>query len=278
MRYVIDYLPTGTVVHRRILILNEERETARLSVYPDAAHIAAGLFAGDRAATRSALTDWISVQHPVVTLAPGASVMDMVTITVPKGATRGEHYGVVWVQQAAKTSRGSGFGLTEVSRVGVRVYLAVGQGGSPPTSFDITSITARVSASGQPFIVAHVNNTGGRAVDLNGTVSLAGGPGNTSSGPFRAQQIVTLAPGQSWNMTFAVPRSLPAGSWQATVSLVSGMTRATGTADIRFATAVTQQAGLSAAQWVWLVFGAFVLVVAAVMGRFAWRHRRQAPA
>lgn len=279
MRYIIDYLPTGTVIHRRILILNGEQQTVRFSVYPDAAHIAGGLFVGDRGATRSELTEWITVQHPTVTLAPGASVMDTVTIKVPKGATRGEHYGVVWVQQTAQTAKKSGLGLTEVSRVGVRVYLAVGQGGSPPTSFDITSVSGRVTKSGQPLIVAHVNNTGGRAIDLDGTVSLADGPGNTSSGPFPSQQIVTLAPGQSWNMTFAVPKSLPTGSWRATVSLVSGMTKATGTANIRFAAVVTQQAGLSAMQWIGLVFAAFVIVVAAVMGRFAWRHRRrQAPA
>src|SRR5690242_20120064 len=52
LRYIIDYLPTGTVIHRRILILNQEPRTARFSVYADAAHITRGLFAGYRGATR----------------------------------------------------------------------------------------------------------------------------------------------------------------------------------------------------------------------------------
>ena len=280
-RYVIDYLPTGTVIHRRILIMNDESRTVLFSVYPDAAHIAGGLFVGDSGATRSELTTWISVQQPAVTLAPGASVMDMVTIKVPQGATRGEHYGVIWVQQTAKPSAGSGFGLTEVSRVGVRVYLAVGRGGLPPTSFDISSITGHMSASGQPLIVTRVNNTGGRAIDLNGTARLADGPGDTSSGPFRAQKVVTLAPGQSWNMTFAAPKSLPIGSWRATVTLVSGMTTAQGTATIRFVPIETARAGLSEMQWIWLGLGGLVLVLALVMGWYAWqqhRRRRQAPA
>ena len=95
LRYIIDYLPTGTVIHRRILIANGEARTARFTVYADAAFISGGQFVGYAGATRSELTGWVSVQHPVVTLAAGASVTDMVTINVPSGATRGEHYGVV---------------------------------------------------------------------------------------------------------------------------------------------------------------------------------------
>ena len=69
-----------------------------------------------------------------------------------------------------------------MARVGIRVYLAVGHG-APPTSFDITSITGYLTASGQPVIVAHVNNTGERAIDLGGTVRLADGPGVAARGP-----------------------------------------------------------------------------------------------
>jgi len=276
LRYIIDYLPTGATIHRRILISNGEAQTARFTVYADAAHIAGGLFSGDAGATRSELTTWVRVQHPVVTLAAGESAMDMITIRVPRGATRGEHYGVVWVQQAAKVRpRGTRSAVIEVARVGVRTYLAVGRGGAPPTSFDIASLTGHRTVAGQPIIVAHVNNTGGRAIDLNGTVSLTDGPGNTSSGPFRAQRIVTLAPGQSWNMTFAAPRSLPDGSWRATVTLVSGLTTATATATVQLGPAVAAQAALSAMQKIWLSLGSLVLVLVMVMGGYALQHRRR---
>jgi hypothetical protein len=276
LRYIIDYLPTGTVIHRRILIANGEARTARFTVYADAAQITAGQFAGDTGATRSELTGWVSVQHPVVTLAAGASVTDMVTINVPSGATRGEHYGVVWVQQAAKARRGGGSTVIEVSRVGVRIYLAVGRGGAPPSSFDITSLTGHLTHAGRPIIVAHVNNTGGRAVDLNGSVRLTNGPGGTSSGPFPQQQTVTIAPGQSWNVTFAAPKNLPQGAWQATVNLASGLTTAKATAPIQLSVIVAAQAALSSTQWIWLAFGG--LVVAAVViavGRYARQHRRR---
>jgi hypothetical protein len=279
LRYIIDYLPTGTVIHRRVLIVNSETRAARFSVYADAAFITGGQFIGYAGATRNELTTWISVQHPAVTLAAGASVMDMITIRVPLGATRGEHYGVIWVQQTAKVrTTGPEFGVTEVSRVGIRLYVAVGRGGAPPTSFDITSITGHLTDAGQPIIVAHVNNTGGRAIDLNGSVRLTDGPGGTSSGPFPAQRIATLAPGQSWNMTFAAPKSLPQGSWRATVSLASGLTTATGTATIQLTSIVTAQAAVSAMQWIWIALGGLVLALVIAMGWYARQHRRpQAP-
>ena len=275
LRYIVDYLPTGTVIHRRILIMNTEAQRVRFTVYPDAAYIAGGLFTGYAGETRNELTGWISVRHPAVTLAPGASAMDTITIKVPAGATRGEHYGLIWVQQTAKARAANGFGVIEVSRIGIRIYLAVGKGGAPPTSFAIASLTARRSASEQPLIIAHVDNTGGRAVDLDGSTRLADGPGHSSAGPFPAQQIITLAPGQDGNMTFALPQNLPAGSWRVTISLVSGITTGTATATIQFAPIVAARAGLSVLAWIGIALGALVLVlaVAAVMVRNALRHR-----
>lgn len=275
LRYIVDYLPTGTVVHRRILIMNQETKTAHFTIFTDAAHIGGGLFTGDAGATRSELTGWISVQHAAVTLGPHASVADMITIKVPRGATRGEHYAVIWVQQAAYRRVTSGFGINDVARVGVRVYLAVGQGGAPPTVFAITSITGHRSADGRPSILVHVDNTGGRAVDLNGTARLTGGPGNSGAGPFPARQIISLAPGQSANMTFTPPNSLPDGPWQARATLASGLTTGTATASIQFSAPVAPRAGLSVMAWLGIALMVLVLVAAAlIMARFAPRHRR----
>jgi hypothetical protein len=278
-RYIIDYLPTGTTIHRRIFVTNHETRTARFTVYADAAQISDELFTGDGGATRNELTGWISVQHPVLTLAAGGSVMDTVTIKVPQGATRGEHYAVIWVQQESYARNTNGVGVNEVVRVGIRVYLAVGRGGAPPTSFAITSITGHRSASGQPSLLVRVDNTGGRAVDLSGTVRLAGGPGNTSAGPFPAQQIITLAPGQSGTMSFAPPKSLPDGPWQAKVTLVSGITTSTRTQTVQFGALAVAQSSLGVMAWVGIALGvlALGLVLAVVlMRRHALQRRRAA--
>ena len=234
LRYIIDDLPPGTVIHRRIMILNQEAHRAHFTVYADAAQIKKGYFIGDAGATRSELTGWIRIRHRRVTLPAQSSVMDLVTIRVPRHATRGEHYGVIWVQQVAHARTARGTELSEIARVGVRIYLAVGQGGALPTDFAITSVSGHLSAQGQPLITASVRNDGGRAVDLAGTVRLTGGPGGTSAGPFQVHQIITLAPGQSGTVTFMPSKRLPSGTWQARVALVSGLTTRTVSATIQF--------------------------------------------
>jgi hypothetical protein len=277
LRYIIDYLPTGTIIHRRILVLNSETRTAHFTVYADAAQISGDQFTGDAGATRSELTGWISVQHPAVTLAPGASELDMITIKVPAGATRGEHYGVIWVQQEAYAHNSSGFGVNEIDRVGIRVYLAVGRGGAPPTAFAIASATGHLSAQGQPSILVRVDNTGGRAVDLTGSVRLSHGPGGTSAGPFTAQKIITLAPGQSGTMSFTLPKSLPDGSWRAQVTLVSGITTITATKTVQFGQPIAAGIHLGLMAWGGIALGGLVLLgVLAAIGvrRYALRHRR----
>jgi hypothetical protein len=277
LRYIVDDLPTGTSIHRRIMVMNFEKRTGHFTVYPDAAQIGHELFIGAAGDTRSELTSWISVQHPVVTVRPGASVLDMVTIKVPPGATRGEHYGVIWVQQSALARTANGvFGVNEVTRVGIRIYLAVGRGGALPTNFAITSITGHRSASGQPSILVHVENTGGRAVDLTGTARLTDGPGNSSAGPFPARQIITLAPGQSGNMSFTPAKSLPNGPWRAKVNLVSGFTTGTATQTIQFGALVAS--GLGVMAWAGIAFGVvLVLTVALILARRARRRRRVQP-
>jgi hypothetical protein len=272
LRYIIDYLPTGTVIHRRIMVLNQEARTAHFTVYPDAAQISHELFTGDAGQTRNELTGWVSVQHSALTLPPHGQAMDMITIKVPRVATRGEHYGVIWVQQTAYVRASGGFGVNDVARVGIRIYLAVGRGGAPPTNFTITSITAHRSASGRPSLLVHVDNTGGRAVDVDGTVRLTGGPGNSVAGPFPAQQIITLAPGQSGNMTFDPPKSLPNGPWQAKVTLASGITTCTATATIQFAAQVPAQTGLSLMAWLGIALCAGI--IALIVAGLALQRRR----
>jgi hypothetical protein len=206
-------------------------------------------------------------------------VLDTVTIKVPRGATRGEHYGVIWVQQTAHVRVTQGFGINDVARVGIRVYLAVGRGGAPPTNFTIASVTGHRSAAGRPAILVHVENTGGRAVDLNGTVRLSDGPGNSGAGPFRAQQIITLAPGQSGTMTFVPPKSVPNGPWKARVTLVSGLTTRAATASVQFVPLVASHPGLSLMAWLGVSLAAAVAVVAVVAFITARRvaRRRRVP-
>ncbi len=272
-RYIVDFLHPGMVIHRRILILNQEPQASRFAVYPDAAQITHGAFVGDTGKTRSELTGWITIQHPVVRLAPRVSTLDMVTIRVPRNATRGEHYGVVWVQQTARARSARGTEILEVARVGIRIYLAVGHG-LPPTEFVITSLTGHRSPHGQPYLVAKVHDAGQRAVDINGELRLTDGPAGITAGPFQQQQVITLAPGQYGNVIFVASKTLPDGPWHAAVTLVSGLTTSAAQSTIQFGgQTMSSVAWLS---WPLRAVAIVIAIVAIVLMRRGRRARRPA--
>ena len=120
-------------------------------------------------------------------------------------------------------------------------------------------------------MTAVVRNTGGRAVDVSGTVRLTHGPGGTSAGPFSLQRVVTLAPGQSQPVTFAPPRSLPSGPWLASIRLVSGMTVERASATISFSPMASTSFWLKPITIIWV--GAFTALI--LIGLWiGWRSRR----
>ena len=106
-RYIIDHLNPGITIHRRVQIANLTPSAARITLYPDAATIRGGSFTGDVGQTRSYLTTWITLSRHSVSLAPHARAMVTVTIQVPRTASPGNLYGVIWAQETGlgKTSK-----------------------------------------------------------------------------------------------------------------------------------------------------------------------------
>ena len=232
-RYIIDHLNPGTTIHRRVQIANLSPWAARITLYPDAATIRDGSFVGDSGEARSYLTTWISLSQHSVSLAPQARAMVTVTIRVPRTASTGNLYGVIWAQETNRGKTRSGVNIIETNRVGVRIYLNVGPGGPSPVNFNITSIRGTRSPHGQFLVVAQVHNTGGQAIDAAGTLKLTDGPGGLSAGPYK-EQAVTLAPGQSQPITVVMPKEMPKGSWLATIDETSGITQRSAQATINF--------------------------------------------
>ena len=128
---------------------------------------------------------------------------------------------MVWAE--VRSAPISGSGVTQVSRVGIRLYVSIGPGGPPAANFTIDSLTAERSPTGQPTIVATVHNTGGRALDMNGTLQLSAGPGGLSAGPFPATLGTTLAIDDTEPVTIPLDKRIPAGPWNARVTLRSGL-------------------------------------------------------
>lgn len=230
-KYVIDHLKPGMTITRRIEISNQTGADQPVALYPAAATVKAGHFEFGIGRASNELTSWTKVDPPDVRLANGAKRVATVTIAVPRDAGDGERYGVVWAELPAATSSG---GVKSVNRVGIRLYVSVGKGSEPASDFAIEAFAAKRDAKGRPVVSATVKNTGGRALDLSGTLRLRKGPGGLSAGPFDASIGTTLGIGETEPVTIPLDRALPDGPWSATIALQSGTTKRTATATITF--------------------------------------------
>jgi hypothetical protein len=254
--YVVDHLAPGTVIHRRIEIGNTTASGARVVLYPAAARLGKGSFLGAAGHARNELSTWTRVQPGAIKIAAGRRVEAVVTIAVPHDAAPGERYGVVWAEvRSAPPAAG---GITQVNRVGIRLYLSVGPGGAPPAGFKINALTATRSRDGQPTVVATVHNTGGRALDMSGTLRLGAGPGGLKAGPFPANLGTTLAIGATEPVTILLDQRLPAGPWKARVDLRSGLVQRHAQATITFPAAARDARSWSS---LFVVLAALVLLL-----------------
>lgn len=277
--YIVDHLPPGTTITRRVEVTNSTSQAQVVQLYAGAATIAGGsiVFADGR--TPNDLTGWTKVEPPTVTPAAGGKVTATVTIAVPPNTSPGERYGVVWAELAPAVPAGGG--VTAVNRVGVRMYLSVGPGGEPASDFTITGFQAIRAADGSPLLAATVHNTGGRAVDLSGELRLTNGPGGLSAGPFTAKLGTTLGLDQTEAVQVPLDPAIPRGPWDAHIVLRSGTTEREATASVTFpeapatsalpVAAVPRSARSSVLPAAALVGGLILLVVAATS---IGRHRR----
>jgi hypothetical protein len=228
--YIVSHLAPGSVTRREFQVVNLGNQPVHLLVYPAAATIAHGSMQFAAGHTQDEMTTWVHISQPAVSLAPHATATLTATIAVPRDASDGEQYGVIWAEQD-KPGPGN---IMLASRVGIRLYLSVGSGSAPASAFSLGTPAVSRTPGGNPVVQLPVRNTGDLALDIRGTLQLADGPGGTQAGPFSAASVLTLAPGQSSPDRFALSPLLPRGPWQATFTMVSGPVTRTETATLTF--------------------------------------------
>lgn len=275
--YITDNVPPGRTITHHVRVTNRTGADAVLDVYAGPAKIVDGTFTPQDRGDTNPLTSWIGLDKNGLALADGQSEDVAVTITVPEDAPEVEQYGVIWASTQPKADTD---GVQVVSRVGVRVYLSVGAGNGPPSDFAIANLIPQRDADGNATIVAEVHNNGGRAVDLNGSLDLANGPGGLTARTVPAQ-TVTVGPGGTGEVAFVVPKSatLPAGPWEAAVKLESGFNRHDSAASITFPDrGVGESVGASNSGWpiaAWIALVTAVLLAVSAIGLYVVRHRRR---
>jgi hypothetical protein len=234
-RSIVDHVKPGESFTRKFEVSNTTDGRRAISVYAAGAEVRGAEFVPLDGRTQNDVSSWISIDTAVADIDPGKSVQPRLTVTVPREATAGERYAVVWAELPPRKPPGGGIAV--VNRVGLRVYLSVGPGGEPPTDFVIQSLTAERDTGGSPVVQATVHNTGGRALDLSGELRMTEGPGGLSAGPFEVKLGTTLAIDASEPVTVLLDKALPAGPWKATITLRSSVTERTASARLTFPTA-----------------------------------------
>jgi hypothetical protein len=232
--YIVDHVAPGATIKRRVEVINESSTPMHVNVYAAAATIAKGKFTFAPGRTPDELTGWTSLDTADLELPASGTARVRATIRVPRDAAAGERYGIIWAQTGTGTDRSHN--LTMLGRVGVRMYIDVGPGGEPPSDFKIERLYVTRAPDGRGEVRARIHNTGGRAVDISGALSLFHGPGGLRAGPFSAKTGTTLAPGDRAETVIPLDARLPDGPWTVKLTLKSGLVERTGRATITFPT------------------------------------------
>jgi hypothetical protein len=274
--YIVDNVPPGTTIQRRIEVQNNTASAQAVSVYAGGATIQDGSFVGSDGDSPNELTTWTSIGSPTVDLAAGTSTKVLVTIAVPADAPEGEQYGAIWAEVGSAPTPHTN--VVTASRAGIRMYLSVGPGNGPPSDFTIDELRASRTKAGEPAVTATVTNTGGRALDVSGTLSLTDGPSGLSAGPFTNGTATTIAPGKSSHLVVTLGAELPPGPWQAKLELKSGLVVHDVSAEITFPDAGSIDVAISDspnAMIVALVIVAGIAVLAAAVSATILLRRRK---
>ncbi len=227
--YVIDELEPGTTVQRRIEVSNTTSAPLSVAVYPGGAAIVDGAFVGSDGHDQNELSSWTTLDQDVVEVPADGTAQVTMTVVVPADTAPGEQYAAVWAEIA-----GAAGNIALVNRVGIRMYVAVSGDNPLASAFTVDTLTASRGADGAATVQAQVHNTGGRALDISGALTLVQVGGSVSAGPYPVAAGTTLAPGESAQVVVSVTDDVADGPWDATVDLASGLTLGSATAQITF--------------------------------------------
>jgi len=275
--YIVDHLHQGDRIVRHVEVGNGTGQTQTMEVYAAGATVADGQWKVADGRTQSELSSWTTVSPRTLVIPAGGKAQATVTVDVPRDAVDGERYAVVWTQPPESAGA-----VGVVNRVGVRMYVSVGEGPEPVTDFRIDNLVAARDARGRPVVRAKVTNTGRRAIDLSGSLQLSDGPGSLRAGPFPVQLGTTLGPAESAPATVTLAADLPDGPWKATVTVTSGEVTRKAQATITFpsdagtsAKPVTAESVKRQRRVLLPLALALLLAVVLALLVLAWRRRRR---
>jgi hypothetical protein len=135
--YIINRLHPGVPVSQRLEVFNTSSQEFKVDLYPGLATFINGKFEIGEGRSGNDLTSWIKLTPSNLKVKPGETKPFTVNISPPTDAPSIQQYGVIWAEVQGEPNAS---GITSISRVGIRIYVPVGN--SPEISILETSMTS----------------------------------------------------------------------------------------------------------------------------------------
>lgn len=213
---------------------------------------------------------WVHASQDHLTLAAGASVKVPFTITVPAGATPGDHVGGI-VTSLTQADQATGADVDR--RLAIRIRLRVS--GELRPSLSVEDLKVHYSGTPNPFgkgdatVTYTIHNTGNAILTARPAASVAGPFGGMRVRSGEVDDSPQLLPGDTWKMSVPLHDVTPALRLSGTVSVVPLLTDAAGSTSPLTAVETTTHT--------WTIPWALLLVLVAlcaVAALLASRRRR----
>lgn len=127
--YIVSRVYPGVALNQRLEVFNTSSQEFTVNLYPGKATFKGGNFEVADGRTENDLTSWTKISPNVLVVKSGQRQYFNVKILPPSDAPSIQQFGVIWAEvQGEKNAAG----ITAVSRVGIRMYVPVGDSAAIP--------------------------------------------------------------------------------------------------------------------------------------------------
>jgi hypothetical protein len=158
--YIISRIQPANSLMQRLEVFNTSAQEFKVNVYPGAATYVDGKFNVADGRTGNALSSWTKLSPNVLILKPGESKTFSMIISPPSDAASIQQFGVIWAEvQGSPNPKG----ISSVSRVGIRMYIPIGD--APAIIFSKASLASnsnqiivkKISGNTYPIQVIYIS-------------------------------------------------------------------------------------------------------------------------
>ncbi len=215
--YFIETARPGQTINDQVVVDNTGPSTIQLRVYPvdGLTGATSGSVYGDAQDPLRKAGRWVTPAVNFLTI-PGRSTRTIsFAVTVPAGATPGDHLAGLAVQNAHPQRSAGHFSITEVVRAVVGILMEVP--GAAHSQGTLSGLRlSSLPGTQVPAVIVTLGNTGLRLCKPTLAVTLAGSHGVQ---PTITRPLDTVLPGDTIPYPFAWPRALQAGSYAASATV-----------------------------------------------------------